>query len=775
MSATEDRAGAGRTAYSMATAARWSEGVLVGSGIVGAVLFGAPERHSLVLSHERFFLPANSRRAAPELAPVLDEVREALARRDERAAADVIAHRLQETGWDPDRLIWTDPLAPIAQLDWIVEGVRSAQYERRIALDGADVSVSWSTPQGGRAGITVTAQRGGNALVIEVLSEHDGVGRLLLGPVIETEPGVGAVDYSQFARTTATSGSREQVVAVATAGREPGTGREARARLTATSAQTPSSGGGWRVRLRGGVPQRFRVEVTTGGRHVDVDPGIEAAALSRSVLDLGSGAARAERSTEEIWAQARSGDGAAERGVVELAYSAGRRNIVCSTGALPPTLQGVWQGTWAPAWSADYTMNGNLQLGGLADVLWTGNPQLMTSLFRLVLPFADHYRSNARRIFGLPGMLLPARLSTHGHANHLLRGFPHVFWIGNGPWFLRLLADYIQVTGDRTVLDERMWELTLGVLEFSLAVLEAGGEHLNPSYSPENTPAGRENPLVTDATADIAAVRDGLAAGAWLAQIRGDRERGRTWQEARNALPGYRIAADGTLAEWGEGWQEHLEHRHASQLHGLWYEPDPPLTSGPLREAALATIRGKLAWRAGDPTAPPGRMEMAFGLTSLGLAAAHLGDAESAHRCALWLARDHFTPALTSTHDAGSVFNVDASGGLPALVAAMLFDSRRDRIGVLPAHPAAWRTGRITGLTGRGAVILDDLRWARGSVSAAITLRPDGAWMRPEEGMRIDLPWPAGLVDAVGVEQVDDRTLRVLPDAPRQVFFDVRR
>jgi len=52
--------------------------------------------------------------------------------------------------------------------------------------------------------------------------------------------------------------------------------------------------------------------------------------------------------------------------------------------------------------------------GVLAGAIWTGTPELIGSLFRLVRPFADDYRSNARRVFDADGMLLPSRMSTHG-------------------------------------------------------------------------------------------------------------------------------------------------------------------------------------------------------------------------------------------------------------------------------------------------------------------------------------------------------------------------
>ena len=160
--------------------------------------------------------------------------------------------------------------------------------------------------------------------------------------------------------------------------------------------------------------------------------------VAASVLDLR--ASRDDPTTEELWAAARDGDPQARRRVVEVAYLSGRANAVAATGELPPTLQGVWQGTWRPAWSADYTLNGNVQNGGVAGLIPTGTPELAGSLLTLVLEHLDDYRDNARLVFGAEGMLLPSRMSTHGRADHVSAEYPHVFWTGCGGWVLRFTA-----------------------------------------------------------------------------------------------------------------------------------------------------------------------------------------------------------------------------------------------------------------------------------------------------------------------------------------------
>lgn len=477
--------------------------------------------------------------------------------------------------------------------------------------------------------------------------------------------------------------------------------------------------------------------------------------VRRSLLSLAGGSESA--TVEQLWRSAHEGDAAARRRVVEVAYASGRANAISATGELPPTLQGVWQGTWSPAWSADFTMNGNVQNGGAASLIPTGTPELARSLLRLVLPHLEDYRQNARRIYGAEGMLLPARMSNHGRANHFGRPFPHIFWIGGGGWVLRFAADVVATTGDRSVVDDQLWELVHGVLEFAetaTVTAEDGRRHLIPSYSPENAPVPGGSPLVADATVDVAILRDAARCTRLLGEARGDHSLDERWSRVIEELPPYRIAEDGSLAEWiGDLWPENPAHRHASQLYPLWYEADAAFVgtsedAAQLRAAAARTISAKIDWRAQDPVAPPGRMEMAFGLVQLGMAAATLGDGESALRCAEWLALDHWTPSLTTTHDVGSIFNLDPSGGLPALVAAMLLGSGPESLSVLPALPAAWAAGGVvTGLRARGGIIVDRLEWDEAGGSISMRRPSSAAWLAPRGSTRVEIGAPFQFAD----------------------------
>src|SRR5690606_35163833 len=84
------------------------DGLVVGSGRVGAIVHGEPGRLVISLAHERFFLPANERPAAPDLRAVLPEMRDRLRKGDGAAASAALDRAAAASGYGG--LVWTDPL-----------------------------------------------------------------------------------------------------------------------------------------------------------------------------------------------------------------------------------------------------------------------------------------------------------------------------------------------------------------------------------------------------------------------------------------------------------------------------------------------------------------------------------------------------------------------------------------------------------------------------------------------------------------------------------------
>ena len=513
---------------SVSSAPTWEQGLIVGSGRVGALVFGVPGAITVSLSHERFFLPANPTPQAPDMTGALADIRQAILAGDGELAADLMMDAAKPQGFD--KLIWTNPLAICATLTIRSSATGAEPVRRSIDLEHGEVGIEWDDPVGGRVTLRALAPRDTETVALALEAERPVALELELGVTREAAESAptGAPDYSARVRAEAEAGPVGILRATSTGS-------------SGIAAVTSVTGAGeWRAAASGGALSTA-VEVPSGGPVVlSVSVGVATSTawvseiapsspnwetlrsrqaethgelVRRSVLDLSGDPAP---TTDELWRRARSGDLGARRRVVEAAYLSGRSNAISSTGELPPTLQGVWQGTWSPAWSADYTMNGNVQNGGIASLIPTGTPELSRSLLRLVLPFLEDYRDNARRIFGVDGMLLPARMSDSGRANHFGRPYPHLFWVGCGGWVLRFAADLVSTTGDRSAVDDRLWELVNGVLEFAenATVMDGGARRLIPGYSPENAPVPGGSPLVADPTMDVAILRDAARSAA---------------------------------------------------------------------------------------------------------------------------------------------------------------------------------------------------------------------------------------------------------------------
>lgn len=734
-----------RAFTSASEAESWEHGIPVGTGRVGALLHGEPTEHRVDLTHEEFFLPVNPRGPAPDLRDRLPALRRTLLAGDVEAAGGLLAAAAAEHSPD-GTLIWTDPFVPAARLvitDPAADPVPGSR-RRHVDLHTGVAVISWQDAVRGLQALQIRPDHGEQSLTLAFSSEQSCELQLRLSSGAE-----GVATEGNLARVRAVARLEGDRARLCVSADESATGEE-----TAETTVGPLSGAEQAkngvvlapLSLLSGTETVLHVHVGVDGAPAP-DPSLAASAArqslpprevlaGRSRFSLG-GLTRAQGRwhqlpTDELLAEARAGDSAAEDALVELIYAASRHTIISSTGVLPPNLTGLWQGTWTPAWSGDYTLNGNVTLGATASMISTGMPELRLSLLRLISRHLPDFRENARRIYGAEGVLLPARLSTHGHASHFSLDFPHLFWLGGGPWVLRQGWDLFSATGDTGLLPW-LWSFAQEVMRCCETAVHHhdGVAHLVPSYSPENTPRGAANPLAVDATSDIAAIRDAAVVATRIGRLMGDESHAAGWARLRDSLPAPRLTSEGALAEWAHpGFPDEPHHRHTSHLYPFGTEGDEAFATEEMRAAALATVRQRLAHR---ESGPPESMEMAFGLCELGVVAARLGDADLALRVVRALAGNYWRPSMMSTHDPGSIFNADASGGFPAVVSAMLLTSRPGRVTLLPALPSRWAEGSVTGLCGHSGVIIDQLTWAHGCARATLRRRPgsQAAWTMP--------------------------------------------
>ncbi|GAB7037768.1 MULTISPECIES: glycosyl hydrolase family 95 catalytic domain-containing protein [Catenuloplanes] len=659
-------------------AREWEHAMISGNGRQGLLFWGGPDAIHLTLSHERLFLPVAEPLPPPDTAAILPELRGLLAERRFAAAADrVCAHAAAtEPGYADVR--WVDPLVGAATITFTPAtttgdgggppAAGAVGYARSTDFATGVVTQSW-----GDVVCAAFVSRADDVVVFRVsgadgalaIAPVDGVPEC---PVRTTVDGLSLVATFPAADWPgALAGYRVECRVSRDAG-----GLLLLARTVIAGSAVPP----WPVR---GFEELLAVHVAVHGE-----------LYHRFRLDL-------------------SGDR------TETLVNACRYAAISASGELPPTLQGVWSGGYRPPWRSAYTLDGNLP-AAVAGFAPTDTPELLEPVLRMAEDRRPDMRVNARRLYGVDGLLAPVHQSSHALVNHFGPRWCQTFWTAGAAWLARLFAEFYEHTGDEVFLRERAVPFLAEVADFHLGFVTVtdGRARFAPSYSPENAPSNTGSQACVDATMDVAATA-GLLRD--LLRFAPADPRAARWRSLLAALPAYRVDADGLLAEWVDpGLADAPGHRHASHLYPLWYGGDPAFGDPAVRAAAARAIRARLAWWDGQEAD-----EMAYGLAQLGIAAARLGLAAEAYGALTRLAGRYFRPSLVPTHNRGEIFNVDVAGALPALVASMLVRSGGGRVDLLPALPAAWPRGAVSGLLARGPVRIVRMSWSPAGLEATLT------------------------------------------------------
>jgi hypothetical protein len=116
---------------------------------------------------------------------------------------------------------------------------------------------------------------------------------------------------------------------------------------------------------------------------------------------------------------------------------------------------------------------------------------------------------------------------------------------------------------------------------------------------------------------------------------------------------------------------------------------------------------------------------MSFGLVQLGQAAASLGEGELVYECLQHLVNRFWLNNLASMHNHRTLFNMDISGGMPAVIIKMLVASEPGRICLLPALSSKFREGSIEGVLCRGQIEIERMDWSKDRVTVQLISQKD--------------------------------------------------
>ncbi|QXP71877.1 glycoside hydrolase family 95 protein [Polaribacter sp. R2A056_3_33] len=409
--------------------------------------------------------------------------------------------------------------------------------------------------------------------------------------------------------------------------------------------------------------------------------------------------------------------GATDNYLTQLQYQFGRYLLISSSrpGTLPANLQGIWATGFTPPWNSDYHININVQMN-----YWMAE---MTNLAECHEPFLEYIdglremgRITAKKTYNARGFVAH-HTSDIWQSTAAFGKARYGMWPMGAAWACQHLFTHYEYTEDTEYLKNQaypiMKEAALFFVDFMVKDPRTGLFVTGPSVSPENnflTKDGKKATLNMGPTMDREIVFElfrNCIAAAEILNI--DQDFSAILKQKIKQMPPLEIGKDGRLLEWvGELKEAEPGHRHISHLYALHPSNQISKSKTPeLFEAAKKTIEGRLS-KGGGHTGWSRAWIINF--------YARLLEGNKAYENIIALQRKSTLPNLLDVHPP---FQIDGNFGVVSGITEMLMQSHNGEVHVLPALPEAWASGSIKGIVAKKGFEID-MTWELGKLKTLV-------------------------------------------------------